>query len=67
MLEKAGVLRIIISYFFCAVFLLISFFGVITQNNNISAQPEQHAYFASDELFSSKQENVTPKEEKPQE
>ncbi len=67
MFEKAGVLRIIISYFFCAVFLLISFFGVITKNGDILIQPEQHAYFTSDELFVSKGEDITPKEEKPQE
>lgn len=67
MFEKAGVLRIIISYFFCFVFLILTFFMKITKEGQELINNEQPTYFSADELLNSTKEDTVPKTEKPQE
>ena len=67
MFEKSGVLRIVISYFFCLTFLVLTFFLKITKQSQKILPYEQHSYFSADELLSTTKEDTVPEAEKPQE
>ena len=67
MCEKLGILRLVICYFVCGSLFVLAFFVNLNQNKASIVKAEENAYFSSDSLFSSKEENITQEEEKPKE